>query len=292
MPFYELTMPVTGEQAATVEPLLIDRGAVGITLSNDNQPPIYEPLPGETPVWPQVKLIALFDDETKLRQARCFLQQQLPLVEIIQTQLKDAVWERMWMDHFKPMRFGRNSWVIPEGFAVKDPQAVNVYLDPGLAFGTGTHATTALCLEWIDHHPPAGQVWVDFGCGSGILAIMALLHGAEKVICVDIDEQAIEATRQNAQKNKVFKGIEIVAPEQLDRITQVDGVFANILAAPLKQLRPAFEKMLKPGGHIVLSGILAEQQQTLCDEYAQSFIDIECQNLDDWVRISARLPQK
>ncbi len=291
MPFYELTMPVSAEQAATIEPLLVDMGAVGITLSNDEQPPIYEPLPGEMPLWPHVKLIALFDHARRMQQAHAFLQQQLPQVEIIQTQLKDAVWERMWMDHFKPMRFGRNSWVIPEGFAVEHPDAVNLHLDPGLAFGTGTHATTALCLAWLDQHDVRGQHWVDFGCGSGILAVMALLHGAEQVICVDIDDQAIEATRQNAAKNGVVEGIQIVAPEAIDTIRQQDGVLANILAKPLKQLRPAFEKMLIPGGHIVLSGILAEQQQALSNEYAQSFIDIECQNLDDWVRISARLPE-
>lgn len=291
MPFYELTLPVTAAQAKPLEAIITDLGAVAITFQDDSNAPIYEPLPGETPLWDFLKLTALFDNQDSLRRTRKFLTSHLPSVEIIATQLEDEIWERKWMDHFKPMAFGANSWVIPDGFEPVNPDAVNLYLDPGLAFGTGTHATTALCLQWLDRHDVRGQHWVDFGCGSGILAVMALLQGAEKVICVDIDDQAIAATRQNAEKNKVAEGIEIVSPEAIDSIRRQDGVLANILAAPLKQLRPAFVTMLKPGGHIVLSGILSEQQNDLCEEYAQSFIDIECQNLDDWVRVNARLPR-
>jgi len=291
VPFYELTLPVTAAQAKPLEAIIADLGAVAITFQDDSNVPIYEPLPGETPLWDFLKLTALFESQDSLNRAQKFLASHLPTVEIIATQLQDEVWERKWMDHFKPMRFGQNSWVIPDGFEPVDAKAVNLYLDPGLAFGTGTHATTALCLEWLDRHDVCGQNWVDFGCGSGILAIMALLQGAKKVICVDIDDQAIAATLQNAEKNNVAAGIEIVAPNAIDSIRQQDGLLANILAAPLKQLRTEFVHMLKPGGHIVLSGILSEQQKDLCDEYAQSFIDIECQNLEDWVRVSARLPQ-
>ncbi len=291
MPFYELTLPVTASQTKTLEHLLQDLGAVGITYQDDSNTPIYEPLPGETPLWDFLKLTALFDCEEAAQAAYRLLSAHLVNVEILRTRLKDEVWERLWMAHFKPMQFGQNSWVIPEGFDPVDTSAVNLYLDPGLAFGTGTHATTALCLAWLDQHDIRGQNWVDFGCGSGILAVMALLHGAKRVICVDIDDQAIEATLQNAEKNHVAHGIEVVSPDAINTIRDQDGVLANILAAPLKQLRPAFAQMLKPGGDIVLSGILAEQQTELCHEYAQSFIDIDCQNLEDWVRVSARLPE-
>ncbi len=290
MPFYELTLPVTSSQAKPLEAIISDLGAVAITFQDDSRTPIYEPLPGETPLWDFLKLTALFENQETLNRTKKFLTNHLPKVEIIATKLRDEIWERVWMDHFKPMRFGQNSWVIPDGFEPVDYDAVNLRLDPGLAFGTGTHATTALCLEWLDRHDFSGQHWVDFGCGSGILAVMALLQGAKKVICVDIDDQAIEATWQNAEKNNVSSGIEIVSPDAIDTIGQQDGILANILAAPLRQLRSEFVTMLKPGGRIVLSGILAEQQKALCDEYAQSFIDIECQNLDDWVRVSARLP--
>lgn len=292
MAFYELTLPVTATQAKPLERLLTDLGAVGISYQDDSNSPIYEPLPGETPLWDFLKLTALYDSESTADVAYQLLTTHLPNVEIVRTQLKDEIWERMWMAHFKPMRFGLGSWIIPDGYEPVDTQSINLYLDPGLAFGTGTHATTALCLEWLDRHDVRGQDWVDFGCGSGILAIMALLHGANRVICVDIDDQAIEATLQNAKKNNVSAGIEIVSPDDVNKITQQDGVLANILAAPLITLRPLFVEMLKPEGHIVLSGILADQQKAISQEYAQSFIDIECQNLEDWVRVSARLPFK
>ncbi len=291
MPFYELTLPVTSVQAKTIESLLLDLGAVSITYKDDSDVPIYEPLPGETPLWDFLKLTALFDNKEVFSRADQLLSTHLPNVEIIRTQLSDEVWERMWMRHFKPMRFGQNSWVIPEGYEPVDLQAVNLYLDPGLAFGTGTHATTALCLSWLDQHDVRGQHWVDFGCGSGILAIMALLRGAKQVTCVDIDDQAIQSTLQNAEKNGVADRIKVIAPEDIQSIKHMDGVLANILAAPLLQLRPTFAAMLKAGGYVVLSGILVEQQKALSEEYRQSFIDIECENLEDWVRVSARLPE-
>lgn len=291
MPFYELTLPVTSAQAKPLESLLTDLGAVSITYQDDSNVPIYEPLPGETPLWNFLKLTALFDNQELVRRADQLLSTHLPGVEIIRTQLKDEVWERMWMQHFKPMRFGENSWVIPDGYEPVDSQAVNLFLDPGLAFGTGTHATTSLCLSWLDRHDVRGQQWVDFGCGSGILAIMALLRGAQQVVCVDIDDQAIQATLQNAKKNGVVDRIKVVAPSDIQSIQRMDGVLANILAAPLLQLRSTFTAMLKVGGYVVLSGILAEQQKAISHEYGQSFIDIECENLEDWVRVCGRLPE-
>lgn len=288
MDFYELTCPAPRDQLEVLDQVLTQLGAVGITYADAQDNPIYEPLPGEMPLWDEVKLTALFDDAAIFDQAQSWLKSTLPHLEILTTVLKDQVWERVWMDHFKPMQFGQNSWVVPDGFDVVDPNAVNLILDPGLAFGTGTHPTTALCLAWLDENEVAGKRLVDFGCGSGVLAVMALLHGASEVICVDIDDQAIEATWQNAKKNGVDGGIRVVSPNEVESITAVDGVLANILAAPLLQLCDRFADMLRPEGFVVLSGILAEQENVIADKYHSRFVDIESKIDKDWCRVSAR----
>ncbi len=287
MPFYELTLQVSKQQVEQLEATLTAQGAVGVTYVDAKDQAIYEPLPGEMPLWQHIKLIGLFDDQVMMQQASEKLTSEYPHLEQLKTQLQDQVWERVWMDHFKPIKFGDNSWVIPDGYDVVDDQAVNLVLDPGLAFGTGTHATTALCLKWLDQHDLKGKRLVDFGCGSGILAIMALLHGAQQVICVDIDDQAIEATRQNAEKNGVAGGIVVVKPENVQRIKKQDGIIANILAEPLLGLCETFHAMLNPGGFVLLSGILATQETVICDKYASCFVDIETEIEQDWMRVKA-----
>ena len=288
MDFYELTLSLPQPQVEAMDAMLTQLGAVGITYSDAKDAPIYEPLPGEMPLWESIKVIALFDDFKLYDQSKQWLQVQFPHLEVLATKLKDQVWERVWMDHFKPMRFGQNSWVVPDGFDVVDESATNLILDPGLAFGTGTHPTTALCLEWLDLHDVKDKQLVDFGCGSGVLAIMALLHGAKEVICVDIDDQAIQATLQNATKNGVADGIKVVQPEDVAQIQNQDGVLANILAAPLMQLSEVFAGMLVDDGFVVLSGILAEQQKQIIDKYESCFVDIEGKIEQDWCRVSAR----
>ncbi len=287
MAFYEITVQVAQEQAELIDAELLNAGAVGVTYADAKDAPIYEPLPGEMPLWSQIKMTALFDDQAAMQSASQSLQSSHPELEQLKTQLKEQVWERVWMDHFKPIRFGERSWVIPEGYAVVDPAAVNLILDPGLAFGTGTHETTALCLKWLDQNDVKGKNLVDFGCGSGILAVMALLQGAKQVICVDIDSQAIQATQQNAEKNGVAAGIKVVNPESVHSIKNQDGILANILAEPLLALCDDFHQMLKPNGFIVLSGILAAQKNMVCEKYASRFIDIECEIEQDWVRVGA-----
>ena len=289
MPFFELTVQVSQQLAEPIDELLQVAGAVGVTYVDAKDHPIYEPAPGEMPLWQDIKLIGLFDQQALMEQASEQLAAAHPALQQLKTQLKDQVWERVWMDHFKPIQFGRHSWVIPDGFAVVDEQAVNLMLDPGLAFGTGTHETTALCLRWMDAHRDqlAGKSLVDFGCGSGILAVMALLHGAKEVICVDIDEQAIQATWQNAEKNGVRDGIRVVDPENVDRIKNQHGVFANILAEPLMAYCETFSQMLSPGGFIILSGILTSQEQQIVEKYQTQFVDIETEIDQDWVRVGA-----
>ena len=287
MPFYELTVQVAKDLVELIDDSLTSSGAVGVTYVDAKDTPIYEPKPGETPLWNDIKLTALFDDESLMNAAADQLAQSHPQIQQLKTQLKDQVWERVWMEHFKPIRFGQNSWVIPDGYELVDPAAVNLILDPGLAFGTGTHETTALCLRWLDSHDVKGKCLVDFGCGSGILAVMALLHGAKKVICVDIDDQAIQATLQNAKKNGVEQGIQVVNPENVSAINNQDGILANILAEPLMIYCDEFYRMLKPNGFVVLSGILKSQKDMICEKYATHFIDIESEIDQDWVRVGA-----
>ncbi len=287
MSFYELTVQVLQSQVESLDELLTQTGAVGVTYVDAKDAPIYEPKPGEMPLWNDIKLTALFDDINTLEMASQTLLKSYPKLQQLKTQLKDQVWERVWMEHFKPIRFGDNSWVIPDGYEVVDPKAVNLILDPGLAFGTGTHETTALCLKWLDQNDVKGMSLVDFGCGSGILAVMALLQGAKQVICVDIDEQAILATKQNAKKNNVAEGIRVIKPENVRSIKNQDGILANILAEPLMMFCDDFQQMLKPKGFIVLSGILESQKNMICDKYATRFVDIECEIEQDWVRVGA-----
>jgi len=180
MSFFELTVQAAQSQVESIDGLLTECGAVGITYVDAKDVPIYEPKPGEMPLWNDVKLTALFDDESVMHVTSQILQQVHPELQQLKTQLKDQVWERVWMEHFKPICFGANSWVIPDGYEVVDPQAVNLILDPGLAFGTGTHETTALCLQWLDKNNVKGKSLVDFGCGSGILAVMALFKQLNK----------------------------------------------------------------------------------------------------------------
>lgn len=287
MSFFELTVQTVQTQVGIIDEFLTETGAVSVTYVDAKDAPIYEPKPGEMPLWNEVKLTALFDDEATMLLAGEALQKSYPELQQLKTQLKDQVWERVWMEHFKPIRFGANSWVIPDGYKTVDPEAVNLILDPGLAFGTGTHETTALCLQWLDENDVKDKSLVDFGCGSGILAVMALLQGAKQVICVDIDEQAIQATWQNAKKNGVEKGIQVVNPENVHSIKNQDGILANILAEPLMMFCEDFYQMLKPEGFIVLSGILEAQKNQICEKYATRFIDIAYEIEQDWVRVEA-----
>jgi ribosomal protein L11 methyltransferase len=189
------------------------------------------------------------------------------------------------MDNFHPMQFGQRLWVCPSWRDVPDPNAVNVMLDPGLAFGTGTHPTTALCLRWLDGQDVEGKQVVDFGCGSGILAIAALTLGAKNVVAIDIDPQALDATQDNAQRNQVEQGVTCYLPADAPNLT-VDIVMANILSGPLLQLRETITAYCRPGGKLVLSGILAEQIDSIEQAYAQDF-DLAPSAIDgEWARVS------
>lgn len=289
MPWLQLKLDTTPEQAEPISELLSELGAAAVTFEDAADQPLFEPDPGETRLWNRTRVIGLFDATSDMAAVTRDLQTALgdgaPKTQINPVEDKD--WERAWMDHFQPLRFGQRLWICPSWHTPQDPAAVNVMLDPGLAFGTGTHPTTALCLEWLDGHPPAGLEVLDYGCGSGVLAVAAALLGAVRVEAVDHDPQAILATRDNARKNGVGEQILPLLPAQFQP-RPVDLILANILANPLLELAPRFAQWLKPGGQIVLSGILAEQAEQILSRY-QAWFELEPPTqLDDWVRIDGR----
>ncbi|SFD37386.1 ribosomal protein L11 methyltransferase [Pseudomonas citronellolis] len=290
MPWVQVRLAITPEQAPTYEDALLEVGAVSVTFMDAEDQPIFEPDLGTTPLWTHTHLLALFEDGTDEAALLAHLQLltggELPQhqVEVVE----DQDWERSWMDNFKPMRFGRRLWIVPSWHEAPEPEAVNLLLDPGLAFGTGTHPTTALCLEWLDGQELAGDTVLDFGCGSGILAIAALLLGAKQALGTDIDPQALEASRDNATRNGIDPALfPVYLPADLPA-GQADVVVANILAGPLVSLAGQLTSLVKPGGRLALSGILAEQAEEVRAAYAEAFELEPTAEREGWVRISGR----
>lgn len=260
-------------------------GAVSVTVVDAEDNPIYEPGPGEEPVWDSVVMTGLYEDDVDIKAVRsgfAAVGQSLLFVDT----LGDRVWEREWLSRFEPMRFGERLWVCPSNHTVTAEDAVVLHLDPGLAFGTGTHATTGLCLEWLDGHLQSGESVLDYGSGSGILGIGALLLGASQVKAIDNDPQALAASRDNATRNRVSDRLQTSLPSQ-DRQPlwapgSFDTVVANILAQPLIDLAPMLMASVKTGGHLVLSGIMSGQRDWVLSAYAQ-FALVSDQERDGWV---------
>ncbi|WP_329742349.1 50S ribosomal protein L11 methyltransferase [Dyella sp. A6] len=296
MPFLELTLTVRAEQQPRTEEALDDIGALSITLRDaDAETPdeqaIFEPGVGELPLWPTITLSALFDADIDRRGLMETLGELLPWLEPDQLGLQEVAdedWERAWMDQFKPMSFGRRLWIYPWNIEPPaDDDAVVVRLDPGLAFGSGTHPTTALCLEWLDSLELTGKSVIDYGCGSGILAIAALKLGADRAVGVDNDPQALTASADNAERNGVAGRLTLFLPE--DHVVEPAEVFvANILAGPLGELAPTFAAAAKAGAPFAISGILDSQQDELLQRYAAWFDELKVDTREDWVRISGR----
>lgn len=288
MPWLQLSIDTSETEAGAVEARLEAGGALAVTLMDAGDEPQLEPAPGETPLWSRVRVVGLFaadpeGERCATEQLRFFTQQ--PGTGAHLERLVDQVWERVWLDTFKPARFGRRLWVCPHGQAPEDQEAVVVFLDPGLAFGTGHHPTTALCLEWLDGADLAGRTLLDYGCGSGILAIAALRLGAAKVVAVDHDPQALEATRENALANGLDTRLTICAPDELGD-PRTDLVVANILAAPLIELAPRLTDALRPGGALALSGVLVEQVASVSAAYATHIALAPVRQRDGWALIS------
>ncbi|WP_445380599.1 50S ribosomal protein L11 methyltransferase [Pseudomonas syringae] len=290
MPWLQVRLAISPEQAETYEDALLEVGAVSVTFMDAEDQPIFEPELNTTPLWVHTHLLALFEADTNAEMALAHLSlltgEELP--EHSAEVIEDQDWERSWMDNFQPMCFGKRLWIVPSWHAAPQPDAVNLLLDPGLAFGTGTHPTTALCLEWLDGQDLEGCNVLDFGCGSGILAIAALLLGAEQAVGTDIDVQALEASRDNAGRNNIAaERFPLYLPEDLPH-QQADVLVANILAGPLVSLAPQLATLIRAGGRLALSGILAEQGEDVAAAYADSFDLDPIANRDGWVRITGR----
>jgi ribosomal protein L11 methyltransferase len=279
MPFLQLTLPVGSADPTPFEDALLAAGACSITLEDAGDDPVLEPPPGETPLWPRVRIKALFDAATQ----RDALRASFP--DATFEHIEDRAWEREWLKDFRPMRFGQRLWICPGGQrppldeTIAEPCLIE--LDPGLAFGTGTHPTTALCLEWLDAAQLQGRFVVDYGCGSGVLAIAALKLGAAGALAIDIDPQALLATRDNAARNGVTGRLTVSAPD-LAHSSPADILLANILAEPLLELAPAFATRVRGGGCVVLSGILQSQAGAVASRYGAWFDMRPAMTRDDW----------
>ncbi|KZX61630.1 ribosomal protein L11 methyltransferase [Alcanivorax sp. HI0033] len=286
MAWLQLHLATTEAHADAFQSALEDMGACAVTLTDGADQPVFEPPPGARPLWQNTVVSALFDADRDPALILAALQQQgLEAQAHHHETLDDQVWERAWMDDFAPMRFGERLWIVPSWSASPDPQAVNLKLDPGLAFGTGTHETTALCLEWLDQADLTGKAVLDFGCGSGVLAIAALLLGAGNATGTDIDPQALTASEDNARNNGVADGLSLYLPENLPADYRCDVLVANILAGPLIDLAGQLAGYCRPGGSLALSGILAEQAESVRAAYTPWFDLNPTTQQGDWVRI-------
>ncbi|MDH5785653.1 MAG: 50S ribosomal protein L11 methyltransferase [Chromatiales bacterium] len=286
MPWQQITLYTTKEHAEALSDHLSALGAASVTMQDAADQPLYEPPPGATPLWKMTNVVGLFDEGVDMAELLRHLTESYPqpLPEYRLEELEDQDWERAWMDDFQPMQFGERLWIVPSWCEAPDTGGVNILLDPGLAFGTGTHPTTRLCLEWLDAHPPAGTRVIDYGCGSGILAIAAALLGASSVIGVDLDPQAIIASDENAQRNRVSEVIAAYLPNQ-EPDEAVELLLANILAGPLAELAPLFAARVVSGGALVLSGILSDQAEGLREVYSEWFAMAPAVELDGWIRL-------
>ena len=290
MAWLQLRINTTSEHADTIGDMLSANGSQAVTYVDAKDTPMYEPKPGEVLLWPDTQVVGLFEADADMKR----ILERLAKAKVLGPDftyklepLEDKDWEREWMDNFHPMQFGERLWICPSWRDVPDPSAVNVMLDPGLAFGTGTHPTTALCLRWLDGIDMMDKTVVDFGCGSGILALAALKLGAKRVVGIDIDPQALQATKENARRNGVEDRLDVFLPEN-QPVLEADVVVANILSGPLLELREVITGYCKSDGLIVLSGILAEQVPTIEQAYAND-ISLEPSAIDgEWARVSGR----
>jgi ribosomal protein L11 methyltransferase len=293
VPWLQLRMDTRRSQVEQLEELMLSTGAVAVTMEDNADEPVLEPGVGETPLWGQIRLSGLYDAGTNMEDTLAAFPAEL----VAQSQhrveiLEDKDWERQWMQHYQAMQFGDKLWVCPSWLPPPDPSATTVLLDPGLAFGTGTHPTTALCLTQLSSMDLRGKQVVDYGCGSGILAVAAIKLGAAHALCIDNDPQALAATEDNARRNSIDISQYRVAGPEKDTTAHsgtVDLVIANILAGPLLELSDRLLAFLKPGGTLMLSGLIESQAMALCEHYSDR-IEIEIAGeTDGWICLRGAL---
>jgi len=279
----ELIVEIDATDSEALEDLLLEQGAQALTLNDAGDQPVLEPLPGETPVWPYLRLTALFAEDVDQSNIETVIKDQLSSLFCQWRQLKDRQWERVWLTRFKPKQFGKRLWVVPSGSEPRGGDAVSLLLDPGLAFGTGDHATTDLCLRWLDSAPVTGKRVLDYGHGSGILSIAAHKLGATDVLGIDIDPQAVIAGEDNAARNSVTHNMRFITHDVDETF---DLVVANILAKPLMNMARRICAYLTPNGPIALSGLLKEQADEVRHAYSPWIDWRESHELEDWALVS------
>lgn len=290
MPWIQLTLSSDEAHARQLGDVLIANGAQAVTYRDGKDAPIFEPGPGEIQLWDHTLVTGLFDAAHDMRGLVKRLEQVKYLGKgfAFKTDpLEDKDWEREWMDNFKPIQFASNLWVVPSWHQAPDPSAANILLDPGMAFGTGTHPTTALCLSWLAKQDLAGKTVVDFGCGSGILGIAALKLGAARCVGIDIDRQALIATRENAERNDVGDKFEVYLPSEQPTMA-ADIVVANVLAGPLQELSSVILGYVGEHGYLCMSGILSRQADDVMDAYQPAIAFNPVTEQDEWVMLNGQ----
>ena len=285
---FEISLCITAVQHVAVEATLEDLGAISISLLDAKNEPLFVNEVNESPLWKYITITALFDKNKKLEHIQTTLEEVLAYpIEISRRNVDHQEWQTSWRQDLQPLRFANRLWVCPSWCNIPDPFAINIRLDPGIAFGTGTHPTTALCLEWLANHPPIDKCVVDFGCGSGILAIATYFLGAKSILAVDHDPQATQATHTNIKRNKISPHIiRVVTAPYLDP-TSCELVMANVLLQPLIQLEPQFANSIVATGKIILSGILQQQYEQLEQYYTAHFNIEKIYSKKEWLLIEA-----
>lgn len=296
MKWLQIHITVDQAQVDFTETLLSSLGAVSVTLDDAENQDLLEPLPGETPLWNKVIVTGIYaqeeGEEIDVNALMTFITAQMPEAPLRHEFIEDQEWERTWMDAYEPIQIGEKFWIVPEWMEAPEADAVNIKLDPGLAFGTGNHASTFLCLQWLGQTDVKDKIVIDYGCGSGILGVAALLLGAKKVYATDIDPQAVLATQQNAELNGVLGNLFVGLPDEFNeefKAQKADVFVANILAGPLMALAPEFATLVKSEGEFALAGILEEQVADVSSVYSEFFDILQVEKREEhWCRISGK----
>jgi len=287
MDWMQLTLETSKDQADFISEILMGLGSISVTFSDTHDDAIFEPPVGETPLWQDTTISALFAEDVNQTHVQAMLLQLCKIEQSSFDLLTDRVWEDECKKDFHAMQFGKRIWICPswEDVSLLPEDAIVIDMDPGLAFGTGTHQTTDLCLQYLDENPPIDQTVIDYGSGTGVLAIAAVKLGASQAVAVDNDPQAVLSTIDNVRINQVDEYIKVLHTDDEGVLNKVDLLIANILANPLVGLCEHFSALVKSGGKITLSGILQEQLEMVLEAYNENFSDLKVKQKDDWCRV-------
>ena len=287
MDWMQLTLETSKDQADFISEILMGLGSISVTFSDTHDDAIFEPPVGETPLWQDTTISALFAEDVDQTHVQAMLLQLCKIEQSSFDLLTDRVWEDECKKDFHAMQFGKRIWICPswEDVSLLPEDAIVIDMDPGLAFGTGTHQTTDLCLQYLDENPPIDQTVIDYGSGTGVLAIAAVKLGASQAVAVDNDPQAVLSTIDNVRINQVDEYIKVLHTDDEGVLNKVDLLIANILANPLVGLCEHFSALVKSGGKITLSGILQEQLEMVLEAYNENFSDLKVKQQDDWCRV-------